>query len=180
MTPIAFEGGPKSPSSGYHPPLPPKPQHITKSPRESTSSTSAAVPSTINVDAQERELLRELLFAFQGIEGVILRREAQADDVGGFVVHASYRDKFSPSVIQLTLRLANLGWMFNVVHQFCEKTISEREIGLISLSFVTALKEELSDYYQLLTNLEAEFLKDKMKSLSLHQLSVFTLEPMCR
>jgi hypothetical protein len=70
------------------------------------------------VDAQERELLRELLFVFQGIEGVILRREAQPnEDVGGFTVHPNYRDKFPPPVIQLTLRLADLGWMFNVIHQ---------------------------------------------------------------
>jgi hypothetical protein len=49
-----------------------------------------------------------------------------------------------------------------------------------SQSFVTALKEELSDYYQLLTNLETEFLKDENKNLTLHQLCVFTLEPLCR
>jgi hypothetical protein len=49
---------------------------------------------------------------------VILRRNpASNDDVGGFAFHASYRDKFSPAVIDLTLRMAELGWMFNVIHQ---------------------------------------------------------------
>lgn len=135
----------------------------------------------MKVDAEERELIRELLFVFQGIEGVILRRDVQQnDDVGGFTFHACYKDKFPPPVVQLALRLADLGWMFNVIHQFCEKKLAERDNGLISQSFVTALREELSDYYQLLTNLETEFLKDEKKSLTLHQLSVFTLEPMCR
>jgi hypothetical protein len=48
----------KSPStSGYHPPLPPKPQQLKKSPRE------LAVPAV--AAAEKRELIRELLFVFQ-------------------------------------------------------------------------------------------------------------------
>ena len=122
-TPTTVDGRTKSPSStGYHPPLPPKPHHFSKSTRD-------AVTDVATIDAAERELLRELLFVFQGIEGVILRRDAHSE--GGFTLHASYRDKFSPSAVQLTLRLAELGYMFNVIHQFCEEKISEKEIGLI-------------------------------------------------
>ncbi len=133
------------------------------------------------MDTAERELLRELIYVFQGIEGVILKRNPRAtDDVSGFTVHPSYRDKFTPPVIHLALRLAEMGWMFNVINQFCEKKLAEKEIGLISQSFVIALKEELSEYYQLLALLETKFVKDETKNLSLHQLSVFTLEPMFR
>jgi hypothetical protein len=122
-TPTSVDGRTKSPSStGYHPPLPPKPQHFAKSSRD-------VVTEVATVDAAERELLRELLFVFQGIEGVILKRDAHSE--GGFTLHPNYREKFSPSVVQLTLRLAELGYMFNVIHQFCENKISEKEIGLI-------------------------------------------------
>ena len=172
-SPTAIGEGP----STYHPPLPPKPSHFKKS---ATDGATGASEAAALVDAEERELLRELIFVFQGIEGVILKREATGSDVHGFTIHSSYKNKFTPSVIQLTLRLAELGWLFNVVHQFCEQKSMEKDVGLICQSFVTALKEELSDYYHLLTMLETEYLKDESKNLTLIQLSVFTLEPLRR
>ena len=170
------EGQPRSPSS-YHPPLPPKPSHFKKS---STDGANAAAEAASLVHAEERELLRELIFVFQGIEGVILKRDSTGSDVPGFSLHSSYRNKFTPSVIHLTLRLAELGWLFNVVHQFCEQKSMEKDVGLICQSFVTALKEELSEYYLLLTKLEMEYLNDESKDLTLIQLTVFTLEPLRR
>jgi len=55
------DGQLKSPSSGYHPPLPPKPRQLAKS-RE---SLLAKTPTAVEVSADEAVLIRELLYVFQ-------------------------------------------------------------------------------------------------------------------
>ncbi len=52
----------KSPSSGYHPPLPPKPRQLLKSRENSSAQTPAAVAE---ISADEADLIRELLYVFQ-------------------------------------------------------------------------------------------------------------------
>ena len=67
-------------------------------------------------EASEKELIRELLYVFQGIEGSVLLRNSD----GSFYLCPSRKDFYSPSTVQLTLRLAELGWLFNTIHGFIE------------------------------------------------------------
>ena len=106
-------------------------------------------------EAAERELIRELLYVFQGIEGSILQRNGD----GGFSVSPDKRECYSPSTMQLALRLAELGWLYNSVHTFIDKCNSQKGLGLCGQSLVTGLREELADYYRLLSLLE-----DQLKS----------------
>ena len=53
--------------------------------------------------------------------------------------------------MQLALRLAEVGWLYAQVNSFCENMAEERDSGLIGQSLVTALKNELSEYYRLLS-----------------------------
>lgn len=56
------DGQAKSPSSGYHPPLPPKPRQLLKSRENSSAQTPAAAAE---ISADEADLIRELLYVFQ-------------------------------------------------------------------------------------------------------------------
>ncbi len=162
--------------SGFHPPVPPKPREATALLEERRRSQSPPPRSSRSSKAgtYEKELVRELIFSFQGIEGQILRRTGPD---GGFAVSESYRKKYPISVVQTCLRLSELGWLYCKVNAFCEQVSDEgREAGLIGQSLVTAVKNELSEYYRLLSALETQ-LRETEGGLSLHNLAVWMVEP---
>ena len=76
-----------------------------------------------------------------------------------------------------------MGYLYNSVNAFCEQTHSQDgvhgELGLVGQSLITGLRNELTEYYRLLSILESQ-LKSGMMGLTLHQLSVYTMEPMER
>jgi len=166
---------------GFHPPVPPKPTSAMLEERRSSQSppTIKARPggagsAGIVVSAgrsYDDDLIRELIFTFQGIEGTMLRGRN-----GDFHFHDSYAKKYPPSVVQLALRLAEIGWLYSQVNSFCENMAEDRDSGLIGQSLVTALKNELSEYYRLLSTLESQ-LRETDSGLSLHHLSVWMVEP---
>ena len=57
---------------------------------------------------------------------------------------------------QLALRLSELGWLYNRVNAFCEHKSSDRELGLVGQSLITGLRNELTEFYRLLSILEAQ------------------------
>eukprot|EP00095_Tigriopus_kingsejongensis_P010994 maker-scaffold281_size224178-snap-gene-1.36 protein:Tk10994 transcript:maker-scaffold281_size224178-snap-gene-1.36-mRNA-1 annotation:"gamma-tubulin complex component 3" len=154
---------------GYHPPLPPKPkspiQHLLQ-------AKQSASPPRATLRGSEKELLRELIYSFQGIEGHLLQMNPQTR-------RFTLKGTFPPSIVQTALKLTELGWLFNRIKSFCDQMAEERDIGLTAQSFVTALKNELAEFYRLLSTLEAQ-LQETEASLSLQHLMVWTLEPMNR
>ena len=199
-----------SKSHGYHPPVAPKPHYVPKSPCEPPSSSSLyggdrprmaaerspktpTAPSFVSTalvpigddglmvrdppsDQLELKLLRELIYAFQGIEGVIVKK----NDEEGFTVDPEHQHNYSPSYLQLALRLAELGWLYNRINAFCQQKSAEGELGLVGQSLITGLRHELTEFYRLLSILEAQLKTENGMGLTLHQLAVCTLEPMER
>ncbi len=176
-----------SPSFSYHPPVPPKP----KSPHSLLKSRSTGEvkdpalppplpPSVKSSSSKEKALLRELIYAFQGIEGNIIRRDRKLDR---FSISPAQAKNFSPSVVQICLRLAELGWLYDRVHRFCDRTSEDRDVGLTGQALVTGLRNELAEYYRLLSALEAQVASSSSSTsseVSLHHLLVWTLEPAAR
>ena len=185
-------------SPDYRPPLPPKPRNIVSpsqhraSPSFSTKNFHLRQKDIVDggplkwtsqepeTEASERELIRELLYVFQGIEGSILLRNSD----GSFYLCPSKRDFYSPSTVQLTLRLAELGWLFNTIHGFIEQSSGQKDVGLVGQSLVTGLREELADYYRLLSLLEdqlkAKSDEEGMMAMTLHKLSVYSMDPLAK
>ena len=99
-----------------------------------TSALSKASPSDL-------ELVRELLFVFLGIEGSLIRY-----DEGKF----SLSKKMSLPSHQrcAVLKLCEVGWLYRQVHSFTEAKSADQSYGLVGHSFVTALREELTEYYR--------------------------------
>ena len=155
---------------GFHPPIPPKPKNPEGLIQQRNSPPRQA--QAVARPTSERELIRELIFSFQGIEGTVLRRKNDR-----FAISEQYKKNLPPSVVQISLRLAELGWLYSKVDAACtQMQEDEREVGLVGQSFITAMKNELSEYYRLLSLLE-EQLKETEVGLSLHHLSVWTMEP---
>jgi len=181
----------------FHPPIPPKPRsrpnsammngnmaadqidgvpsrlHPSQShPNLNAMGRTPMAPSASLHSAVEPQLVKELIYVFQGIEGKLIRR-----DPGSLKYYISRDTQISCGQASLTLKLCELGWMFHQIEQFTEKEGSEKEYGLVGQSFVTALREELTEYYRLLSVLEKEVREGEM---SLLQLSVWAVEPLKR
>ena len=183
-------------SPDYRPPLPPKPRNIVSPSQHRGAPSSKTLfarkdevdggdPKWTNhepeTEASERELIRELIYVFQGIEGSILLRNAD----GSFYLCPSKREYYSPSIVQLALRLAELGWLYNTIHTFIDHASSQKDLGLVGQSLVTALREEMADYYRLLSLLEDQLkakksAEDEGMAMTLHKLSVYTMDPLAK
>ncbi|KAG8184816.1 hypothetical protein JTE90_004914 [Oedothorax gibbosus] len=127
-----------------------------------------------------RGLLRDILYAFQGLRGNIIHWEPEKNNF-----HVVFKEEFPNPVKKLTLRFVELGWMYWRINQYCIAQSNEKSQGLIAQSFVAALKSKLVDYYKLIAELEAllnqestlEHLYCNSNSLTLHRMSVWTFEP---
>jgi len=134
---------------------------------QSFSGVASSLPAT-----SEDTLVRELVYIFQGIEGKVIRR-----DTGTLKYFLARDASVPPAQAAMTMKLCELGWLFKKVEEFAERQGAEKEYGLVGQSFVTALREELTEYYRLLSVLEAQV---REGHLTLLQLSVWAAEPMKR
>ena len=112
----------------------------------------------------------------------LLKKFREESRRGKFIRKSSTGEKFSlarglslpPYHKTSVLKLAELGWLYSQVNAFIERQSAEASYGLVGRSFLTALRDELTEYYHLLASLEE---KTKSGGVTLMQLSVWTVEP---
>merc|ERR1719341_1733342 len=123
-------------------------------------------------NVREEELVRELVYVFQGIQGSIITLDSTT---GKFSLGRQL--KMPDHQRAVVIKLCEVGRLYGEVREFTEKRAGETSFGLVGHSFVTALREELTEYYRLLAGLEASL---REGSLTLLQMSVWTREPLAR
>ncbi|CAD6219030.1 unnamed protein product [Miscanthus lutarioriparius] len=142
-------------------------------------------------EVSEAALVRDVLYACQGIDGRYVRYDKSVDAYDlpdGVRVPRSTRT--------LVRKLCELGWLFRKVRGFISDNISRSpsdaatEVGTVAQAFCSALQEELSDYYKLLAVLESYSLNPiptpgsdsgvSSNYLSLRRLAVWLAEPAVR
>ncbi|KAI8367323.1 Spc98 family-domain-containing protein [Blakeslea trispora] len=145
--------------------------------RESLRNEQQTTDATLYVS--EADLLRDLIFVFQGIDGQYIRYDPQLNDhvfVPGIEV--------SKSNEEMVFKLAEIGWLYTSVRNFIQQHMDSPSIGLVGQSLCAALQHELTDYYKLIAILEAQIEKQIAnqhlgltdQSLTLKRLFVWTLE----
>jgi len=156
----------------------------------STVSTQSKIVQKVktkgSTTVSENELLRDTLFAFQGIDGKNVYYSAHDD---GFVIKPTL--SLSDPVRKMVLQLCEMGWLYKKVVNFIEEANIDSR-GLVHQSLCYALKEELNEYYRLIAVLEnlrdtddeqsrSAFLAGDQsggsQSLSLRKLYLWSLEP---
>jgi len=137
------------------------------------------------MDVSENDLLRDVLFAFQRIDGT-------------YVYYSPKDDKYlikpiialSEPVKKMVLDLCEMGWLYKNVSTFIEQNNAASK-GLVFQALCGAIKDELEEYYRLIATLEglrdtddeqsrsSYLVEDKPaeKSLSLRKLYLWSLEP---
>ncbi|CAO0790021.1 unnamed protein product [Mucor circinelloides] len=139
--------------------------------RESQSRMTEAVY------VSEGDLLRDLIFLFQGIDGQYIRYDTDINDhvfIPGIQV--------SPSITNMVFKLADIGWLYTKVRNFVNDNMDSPTIGLVGQSLCAALQQELTEYYKLIAILEAQVEKQMInnqvtnQSLTLKKLMMWTLD----
>lgn len=163
------------------------PSHRTTSYEAPSSLASPRPPTNRNrplyahSDVSQQVLLREILYAFQGIQGQVFYWDATNEHL---LIKPTI--KLPKAVRQTVLSLVELGWLFRKVQQYCQSPKNESNCGLAARAFAAALQEELSEYYRLLAILETQLAggrpaKDEAPAgLTYHRLLVWTKEPKTR
>jgi len=130
-------------------------------------------------EVTEEALLRDIIFALQGIDGHYIKFDVVTD---GYAVDRKI------AVLQptrdLVQRICELGWLFGKVREFVNTRTKEAYLGLVGQSLCAALHAELSDYYRLIAVLESQLanpLEDSSSdSMTLRRLFVWVQEPLDR
>ncbi|KAL0908363.1 hypothetical protein M5K25_022853 [Dendrobium thyrsiflorum] len=139
-------------------------------------------------EVTESALVRDVLYACQGIDGRYVRFDRSSD---GYDLQESL--KIPRPTRSIVRRLCELGWLFRKVRGYISESIMDQqfEVGTVGQAFCSALQDELSDYYKLLAVLESQSANPIPSAgsdsggspgnyLSLRRLSVWLAEPMVR
>jgi gamma-tubulin complex component 3 len=115
------------------------------------AATTAFATNTAD-EVDERALLRDCLYVFQGIDGRHVRFDDNSRD--GVVVDAAA----GVSAPQRTLlkRVCDLGWMYRRVRDAIAASRASPGAGLVEQALMAALHAELTDYYRLIAVLESQ------------------------
>ncbi len=129
----------------------------------------------------ESDILRDLLYVFQGIDGRFLKYDSKVD---AFVMDSSV--KLPRPTLEIVNKLSELGWLYFTIQKNI-KTAQPSSLGLVGQSLHSAFKDEMVDFYRLIAMLENELFSIKNRpdaftavGLSLKRLYVWVLEPLQR
>ncbi|XP_063691040.1 gamma-tubulin complex component 3-like [Bolinopsis microptera] len=114
----------------------------------------------------EADLVRDLLFVFQGIATNAIRWEASRMC---YVPQPAI--KLPKPKLDLACKLAELGFLYKQIKSFVDQRLSEQSYGLIGQAFCSAIMQELREYYRLIATLENQ---NTLGKLSLHRLLVWS------
>lgn len=102
----------------------------------------------------EKDLLQDVIYSFQGIEGQFLCKEAGGL---GFIVDPKAGKCLTPIQRGLVERLIGISFLHNQLKQYCDN--NDKQSGIICQALTASLREELSSYYKTVAVLQAALKK---------------------
>jgi gamma-tubulin complex component 3 len=107
-------------------------------------------------EVSEAALVRDVLYACQGIDGRYVRYNKAGD--GAYDLPDGVRVPRSTRTV--VRKLCELGWLFRKVRGYSDNinrspSDAATEVGTVAQAFCSALQDDLSDYYKLLAVLES-------------------------
>lgn len=109
------------------------------------SSSKASICQSVT----EQELLQDVIYSLQGIQGKFLKR----DHGLGYTLDPKTSKSISPIHRSLLERIVGMSFLHNQLKQYCEE--NERQTGAIGQAFIATLNSELSEYYKAIALLQA-------------------------
>lgn len=138
-------------------------------------------------EVSEEVLVRDVLYACQGIDGAYVKFDEKID---GYALSDFIK---VPRATRIMIqKLCELGWLFRKVKGYISESMDRfpaEDVGTMGQAFCAALQDELTEYYKLLAVLEAQamnhipLVSESASSgnyLSLRRLSVWFAEPVVK
>jgi len=159
---------------------------------QQTRRTGQSLHPNTSFELPEVVLVKDVIYAMQGIEGKYVRFDKQLDGYNvdrSFGVPATTRD--------LIRRICESGWLYRKISAFNAHWSSSKNIGLVGQGLITGLQAELTDYFKLVAVLQSHIAEDQIstsnepfgnddnfqqpnQSLTLRRLLVWVQEPIAR
>jgi len=102
-------------------------------------------------EISEAILVREAIYAIQGIEGKYVKYDEQNDE---YAVAAQVG--VPQPVRELIRRICKMGWLYKYLKQRLQQMQSNPSYGAVCRSFCGAIENELDEYYEMLAEIEAQ------------------------
>lgn len=156
-----------------------KVEQSTLSNNKTFQSPLVVISSKTNKHITEKELINDLLFVLQGIDGHYINFDSLTNS---FALNSLI--PFQENIYDIVLILTELGWLYkkvaNHLNFFNEAQIPSQFIQ----SFSSAIQSELNEYYKLISLFKKMNLKEEenndIEELSLKKIFLWTLEPIER
>lgn len=126
----------------------------------------------LNTNFKEFDLMREVLFALQGLNGRIIRQDAD----GRFTITKSHIGMIDPTQRMLLEKLTSFGWLVNKIKNHINLVNKDPAQGKVSQCLAAALNNELLEYYHMVTQIEQKLQLQQVPSVTLHQIHVWSLD----
>lgn len=132
-------------------------------------------------EISESELLKDLVYVFQGIEGKWIKFDPYSDSY-----RISPQSGIPKAICQRVSKLAECGWLHNKIKHYIESCRQLKAVGLVEQSFCAALHQQLTEYYRLIAVLESQLHQEEKGilgeygHLTLCRMSVWTADPLLR
>ncbi|CAJ0868824.1 6386_t:CDS:10, partial [Entrophospora sp. SA101] len=107
-----------------------------------------------NKEISEAQLLRDIVFVLQGIEGQHIKFEKGSSS---YIIDSKMTITYSTR--DLLHRLTELGWLYRRVNEYVKINFNDPSIGLVGQAFSSALQRELTEYYKFIATIEAQVSK---------------------
>eukprot|EP01135_Chromosphaera_perkinsii_P008737 Nk52_evm70s1444 gene=Nk52_evmTU70s1444 len=121
----------------------------------------------------EFELVRDVLFAFQGIDGKYLKFHPQENQ---FLVDPKFRIR--APVMETLMKLSEVGWYYKRVRESIASSSKKPSSGFMQQALSSALQDELTEHYKFIAVLENSLkVKGEKCGLTLKRLLVWIFEP---
>ncbi|XP_024364423.1 gamma-tubulin complex component 3 isoform X2 [Physcomitrium patens] len=139
--------------------LPSSPGGVLILTKDDGNAKSAAMREYLEIiqsesDVSEMAIVRDVLYACQGIDGRYVKYNEDAD---GYMIDESIR--VPKSTRTLVRRLCEVGWLYLRVKNHISESLENgplEAIGTVGQAFCAALQEELADFYRLMAVLESQ------------------------
>ncbi|EKX50339.1 hypothetical protein GUITHDRAFT_42199, partial [Guillardia theta CCMP2712] len=102
-------------------------------------------------------LVKDVIFAMQGIEGKYVRFDKQLD---GYTVDRSFG--VPATTRDLIRRICESGWLYRKISAFNAHWSTSKSIGLVGQGLITGLQAELIEYFKLVAVLQSHVADDQL------------------
>ena len=104
-------------------------------------------------DVKEQDIVRDLLYVFQGIEGKLIQYSFAED---AFILQ--HQLSVTPSTRKIINELCELGWLFRKVNDWLKRNIEtsvSMDVNQVTQALCFSIQSELNEYFRLMAILDS-------------------------